>query len=118
MAKLFGNLAANPQHLGMSDDTITQLMAPACPPTGGSRDVVLKTETAFSLGFWKPTPNFAFGSPKAFGAPGAGGAFAFADPAFVLGFAYTPNRMGTALWDDRREVALRQSALRCVGSLG
>jgi len=100
--------------MGMDEDTADQLAAPPRQPSQGNFDAVLKAETAFSLGFWKPTDRFAFGSDQAFGAPGAGGAFGFADPAQGLGFAYAPNRMGTALWDDPRDLALRQALDSCL----
>lgn len=114
VAMLFGDLAADPGRLGVGAETVSDLSAPARMPSSGNVDVVLKTDTAFSLGFWKPTPHFPFGSQAAFGAPGAGGAMAFADPAIGLGFAYAPNRMGTALWDDSREVALRVAVRDCA----
>jgi CubicO group peptidase (beta-lactamase class C family) len=107
-------LASAPSEVGLDEQTVAQLTAPPTPPRDGSYDVVLKTDTAYSLGYWKPFDGFAFGPPQAFGAPGAGGAFAFADPARDLGFAYAPNRMGTALWSDPREAALRQAVLRCI----
>jgi CubicO group peptidase (beta-lactamase class C family) len=97
IAKLYGELATTPD-----------------PPSGGPRDAVLKTETAYSLGYWKPFDGFAFGSPSAFGAQGAGGSFAFADPERDLGFAYAPNKMGTHIWDDPRESALRDAVLDCL----
>jgi CubicO group peptidase (beta-lactamase class C family) len=114
LAKLYGLLASDPSAVGLDATTHAALTAPPDPPTGGRHDVVLKTDTAYSLGYWKPFDGFAFGPPQAFGAPGAGGAFAFADPARALGFAYAPNRMGTALWSDPREVALREAVLRCI----
>jgi CubicO group peptidase (beta-lactamase class C family) len=114
VAKLYGLLAADPSAVGVDASTIAQLSAPPTPPEAGQYDVVLKTDTAYALGYWKAFEDFPFGSPQAFGAPGAGGAFAFADPARQLGFAYAPNRMGTALWDDPREVALRHAVLQGV----
>lgn len=114
VAKLYGILASDPTRIGVDEHTATQLAAPPRHPSQANVDAVLKTETAFSLGFWKPTGRFAFGSEKAFGAPGAGGAFGFADPARGLGFVYAPNRMGTALWDDPRDLALRQALDRCI----
>ena len=79
------------------------------------RDVILHTDTSFSLGFWKPTRGFRFGgqSGTAFGTPGVGGSFGFADPAAGLGFAYAPNRMGFRIWDDAREKCLRDAVYHC-----
>lgn len=114
VAALYGLLASAPSSVGIDKDTATQLAAPPTAPAEGTYDVVLKTDTAYSLGYWKPFDGFSFGSPQAFGAPGAGGTFAFADPARSLGFAYAPNRMGTALWSDPREAALRYAVIQCV----
>lgn len=114
VAKLYGILAAEPGRLGLDAAAAAQLAARPPAPSGGARDMVLKTETAYNLGFWKPTERFAFGSESAFGAPGAGGAFGFADPGTGLGFAYAPNRMGTALWDDPRDIALRRAVDSCL----
>ncbi|MFD1513877.1 serine hydrolase domain-containing protein [Halomarina rubra] len=117
VARLYGLLASDPASVGLDEETVAELRRPARPPSGGARDVVLKTDTAYTAGFWKPTEGFAFGSPAAFGAPGAGGSFAFADPARALGFAYAPNRMGTHLWDDPRERALRDAVDDCLAAL-
>lgn len=64
-------------------------------------DRVLLMDTAFSAGFMRDPVNAAghktrtiFGpSLSAFGHPGAGGSFAFADPERRLAFAYTMNQM-------------------------
>jgi CubicO group peptidase (beta-lactamase class C family) len=85
------------------------------PPRDGWRDAVLKVDTAFSLGFARPLRPFLFGSgPSAFGHPGAGGSFAFADPDREVSFAYVMNRLGFHLNDDPREKALRDAVYRCL----
>ncbi len=114
LAKLYGILATGGTELGLTDMTFDELLAKPTPPTEGSLDVVLKTETSYNLGFGKPHEGFRFGSPQAFGTHGAGGSFAFADPTRELGFAYAPNRMGTHLRDDPRKKALREAVIDCV----
>jgi CubicO group peptidase (beta-lactamase class C family) len=70
---------------------------------------VMHVDTVFSLGYIKPFPKFRFGSSsKAFGTPGLGGSFGFADPDTGIGYAYVMNRLGFHLWSDPRELALRQ----------
>jgi CubicO group peptidase (beta-lactamase class C family) len=80
------------------------------------RDVVLGLDSSFSLGYVKPFPSFRFGTSagKAFGTPGGGGSFGFADPDAGIGFAYAMNRAGFRLWDDPREVALRDTLYQKV----
>ncbi|WP_267643944.1 serine hydrolase domain-containing protein [Haloarchaeobius amylolyticus] len=117
IARLYGALATEAGPPGFDTSTIDALAQPGNPPAEGPQDVILKTETAYSLGFWKPFEGFDFGTPAAFGAPGAGGSFAFADPARELGFAYAPNRMGVRVWDDPREVALRDAVSLCLDEL-
>jgi CubicO group peptidase (beta-lactamase class C family) len=76
---------------------------------------VLCVDSVFSLGYCKPVPHFCFGSSdKAFGTPGYGGSFGFADPDTGVGFAYVMNRLGFHLWSDPREIALRQALFRDV----
>ena len=83
------------------------------PPAVAGRDVVLGVPSYFSLGFLRPGPEVAFGSsPRAFGAPGAGGSFAFADPDAHLGYAYVMNKLDFYLTDDPREKALREAVYR------
>ncbi|MBW2256546.1 MAG: serine hydrolase, partial [Deltaproteobacteria bacterium] len=84
---------------------------------GGDRDLVLKVPTSFSLGYVKPFPFFTFGSDnRAFGTPGMGGSFGFADPAEGLGYAYAPNRLGYYLFDDPRDRLLRDAHYSCLAS--
>ena len=71
--------------------------------------------SSFSLGFLRPGPELSFGSsPRAFGAPGAGGSFAFADPDARLGYAYVMNKLDFYLSDDPREKALRDAVYRAI----
>ena len=88
-------------------------MQPARPPSGGSYDMVLGTAVTYSLGYLKPAPDNPFGSAAnaAFGTPGAGGSFAFADPDIGIGYCYAPNRMGAGLIDPR-EIAIRTALSR------
>jgi CubicO group peptidase (beta-lactamase class C family) len=96
---------------GLRQETLQALMAPALPPLYGFHDEVMKKEMSFSLGFLKPGRTYPFGNPGAFGEPGAGGSFAFADPEAGIGYAYITNQMGAKLGGDPRDLALR-SALR------
>jgi len=76
---------------------------------------VLGVPSYFSLGFLRPGPNVSFGSsPRALGAPGAGGSFAFADPDARLGYAYVMNKLDFYLEDDPREKALRDAVYRAI----
>lgn len=115
VAKAYGAFAAGGKDLGVRPETIAELSAPAPPPPAGSRDEVLKTDTSYCLGFFKPSAAFRFGTDEgAFGTPGAGGSFGFADPTAGVGFAYAPNRMGFHVWDDPRERALREALYACL----
>ena len=109
VAKAYGCVATGGSDLGLTASTLDALAKPAIPPTKGLRDKVLRVDTTFSLGYLKPFPKFRFGSSdKAFGTPGAGGSFGFADPDTGIGFAYAMNRAGFHLYNDPRELALRQ----------
>jgi len=101
--------------LELSSDTLRQLTRFPSPPRRGWFDEVLRVETAFSLGFARPHSVFRFGSSeRAFGHPGAGGSFAFADPDRGVSFAYVMNRLGFYLNDDPREKALRDALYRAL----
>jgi CubicO group peptidase (beta-lactamase class C family) len=90
-------------------------MAPAVPPAHGFRDEGLKCEVQFSLGFFKPTADQPFGRPGAFGSPGSGGAFGFADPELGLAYAYVTSRMGRNVVTDERDIALRDALSSVIG---
>jgi CubicO group peptidase (beta-lactamase class C family) len=118
LARIYSEFATGGPQLNLRPETLEALYAPSLPPSLGTRDEVLKTNMAFSLGFWKPATNVdyvPFGSSiKAFGFPGAGGSFAFADPDAQVGFAYAMNKVGGYMWDDPREKSLRDAFYRCL----
>ncbi len=115
MARLYGAAATGGPELGLTAHTLAALSGAAVHPSGGRRDNVVFLDTTYSLGFWKPFPQFQFGSTdRAFGTPGAGGSFGFADPDTGIGFAYVMNRMGFSVWSDPRELAVRQALFRDV----
>lgn len=110
IAGLYGSAATGSPELGLSADTLDALKSPARPPTKGLRDKVLHVDSNFTLGFNKPSPLCMFGSSdKAFGTPGAGGSFGFADPDTGIGYGYVMNKLGFHLVSDPRELALRQA---------
>jgi CubicO group peptidase (beta-lactamase class C family) len=115
IARAYAALVAEPPELGLKPATIEELSRFPGPPARGWRDRVLKVDTAFSLGFARPFGEFRFGSSeRAFGHPGAGGSFAFADPDRGVAFAYVMNRLGFRLNDDPREKALRDALYRSL----
>jgi CubicO group peptidase (beta-lactamase class C family) len=119
IAKLYGVFANGGVEIGLRKQTLDDLMADPVLPSEGLGDLVLHTDTVFSLGFMKPHDAFDFASSgRAFGTPGAGGSFCFADPDARLGMAYIMNRMGGYLVDDPREKALRDAVYRSVAKLG
>lgn len=116
IAKLYGDAAIGGKALGLDATTMEALTRVTQPPREGLRDQVLRVDTRYSLGYMKPFPRFRFGSSAgtAFGTMGLGGSFAFADPDTGVGFAYAMNRCGFHLWDDPREVALRDALFSTV----
>jgi CubicO group peptidase (beta-lactamase class C family) len=117
IARLYSAFAEGGAELGIGPDTIATLTE--LPRTAHTKDVVLGVPCFFSLGFLRPGPDVEFGSSRrAFGAPGAGGSFAFADPDARLGYAYVMNKMDYHMSDDPREKALRDAAYRALAKIG
>ncbi len=113
VARMYSAFAEGGSELGITSDTLARITAP--PRVEHPRDEVLGIPSYFSLGFLRPGPDFSFGSsPRAFGSPGAGGSFAFADPDARLGYAYVMNKMDFYLTDDPREKALRDALYRAM----
>jgi CubicO group peptidase (beta-lactamase class C family) len=107
IARAYSAFASGGHDLGLRKETLELLAAPAIPPLHGFYDECMKGEAQFSLGFMKPSRSIAFGSGRAYGSPGAGGAMGLADPDGQVGYAYVTSRMGTTLSGDPRDVALR-----------
>jgi CubicO group peptidase (beta-lactamase class C family) len=114
IAHAYSEFATGGRQLSLREETLQQLIAPPGPPLHGFYDECLKVEAPFALGFAKPSKKLPFGHPGAFGAPGAGGSFGYADPQVGIGYAYVMNRMGTYLMDPR-DIALRAALYRSIG---
>ena len=109
IAHAYSVFATGGRELGLRRETLQELTAPAVPAKEGFYDECIKEEVAFSLGFMKPNSGFPFLSASSFGHPGAGGSLGFADPEAQIGYAYVPNRKGTTMGGDPRDVALRRA---------
>jgi len=114
IAQAYGEFATGGRKLGLREETLKQLMAPAVPPLHGFHDEALKVEAPFSLGFSKPHAGDPFGHPGSFGTPGTGGSFGFADPEAQIGYGYVMNGADSYLTDPR-DIALRTAMYRSIG---
>jgi CubicO group peptidase (beta-lactamase class C family) len=109
IAHAYSVFATGGRELGLRQETLDLLAAPAVAPRYGFYDECLKGPVQFSLGFMKPSVVWPFGGPSSFGSPGSGGSLGFADPENGLGYAYVTSQMGTTLTGDPRDVALRNA---------
>jgi CubicO group peptidase (beta-lactamase class C family) len=113
IARAYSAFANGGAELGITPETFARITAP--PIVADPHDEVIGSPTWFSLGFIRPGPETSFGSsPRAFGFPGAGGSFGFADPTAHLGYAYVMNKLDFWLIDDPREKALRSAVYRAI----
>jgi CubicO group peptidase (beta-lactamase class C family) len=101
-----------------------QLVAMGAVSSASSLDAVLQIPGRWTLGYtktidnrWLPGPegDSIFTSEEAFGHPGMGGSFGFADPKARMSFAYTMNRQGTSLGIDDRCQSLIDGTYRALG---
>jgi CubicO group peptidase (beta-lactamase class C family) len=116
MARAYSAFAEGGAELGLGPATFAALTAPpdGVPPL----DEVMGVPAWYSLGYLRPGPALGFGSSeRAFGTPGAGGSFAFADPDARLGYAYVMNKLNFYLFDDPREKPLRDAIHRAIRRL-
>jgi len=118
IAKVYSEFALGAEDLGLNSRTFDLLKNEAEVPPAGAFDIVMGLDTYFSFGFLKPGSDLMFGSNrKAFGTPGAGGSFGFADPEKEIGYAYIMTKMGAYLVNDPREMAIRDAMYRCIEKL-
>jgi CubicO group peptidase (beta-lactamase class C family) len=116
IARLYSAFAEGGGELAVGPTTMAALTAP--PTRFATKDVILGVPSYLSLGYLRPGPGAWFGTgPRAFGTPGAGGSFAFADPDARLGYAYVMNKLDFHLIDDPREKALRDAIHRAIAAL-
>ena len=109
IAKAYGVFASGGHELGLREETLKALAAPAIPPTNGFYDQCMLAEAKFSLGFMKSSEAMKFPNDSVFGHLGAGGSVGFADPENGIGYAYVTDRMGTDLAGYPRDMALRNA---------
>jgi len=116
IARAYSAFAEGGAELGITPETLATLTA--VREVARPKDEVMGVPSWISLGFLRPGPQLWFGSSqRAFGTPGAGGSFGFADPDARLGFAYVMNKMDYHMVDDPREKALRDAAQRSIRRL-
>ena len=116
IARAYSAFAEGGAELGITPATLASLTAINDPEP--PRDEVMGVPSWMSLGFLRPGPQLDWGSSRrAFGTPGAGGSFGFADPDARLGFAYVMNNMEFHMFDDPREKALRDAVHRSIRRL-
>jgi len=111
LARLYGALSGD----GMLDGKRlfgVEAIAAATTVQFTGIDSILGMPARWGCGFLCNVNGIYGPEPRAFGHSGWGGAFAFADPARKLGFAYTMNRMGKDLVGDPRNVALIDAIYR------
>ncbi len=106
LSRLYGAIARGGEVDGyriFSRDAIPRCYA----EQSNGRDEVLLFPTRFSLGFMLPSALASFGpNPNAFGHPGAGGSFGFADPDAKVGFGYVMSQMQNGLLVNERVAPL------------
>jgi CubicO group peptidase (beta-lactamase class C family) len=116
IARAYSVFAEGGDELRISEATLQKITAP--PRTLTTPDKVIGVPASISLGFMRPGADAFFGSsPRAFGFPGAGGSFGFADPDARLGFAYVMNKLDFWLVNDPREKALRDAVYRAMARI-
>ena len=77
-------------------------------------DRVLDAQSCFGTVFMKPQTRMEFGSYRAFGRDGFGGAIRLADPMYDMSFGYMPAPRSSPPGADRRAIELSQLVRPCI----
>ncbi|MEV4368853.1 serine hydrolase domain-containing protein [Nonomuraea sp. NPDC049637] len=86
----------------------------ALRPRVSGPDRVLFMDTAFGLGYMRPSLAFPMPSATAFGHSGMGGSLGMGDPDRKLAFGYVMNRMADSLTGNLRGLRLIEAVYRCL----
>jgi len=92
-------------------------MAPATPALFGFYDECVKGEMQYSLGFVNPAQLCPSGTLSRSERQDRAALSASPIPHSKIGYAYVPNRMGTSLTGDPRDLALRNKIYSIIESL-
>ena len=115
VARAFSEFATGGQKLEISESVYKELMEMPEPPINGIRDLILYLDMKYSMGFFKPSPDFnPMLSDSSFSSMGAGGSLAIADPKNELGFGYVMNKMSIHMGNDPRTVKLLAACYDCI----
>lgn len=104
LARMYGALACGGELDGIRVLSPGAVERARAEQAAGPDAVLFGLPTRFGLGFSLPTEGMGSWSsrPSAFGTPGAGGSFGFADPDARVGFGYVMNQMRAGMPLDRR----------------
>ena len=114
VARVYGDMVAAESRVGFSRDTVGELTGPWQPPSGGSRDLVMGTDSEWHLGFGRSSSLLPYRTPRCFGVRGASGADGFADPDARLGFGFTTTRCSFNAFGEPRVQRLIEAMYRCL----
>ena len=110
IAHAYSVFATGGRELGLRQETLDLLAAPAIPPTRGFYDECMKADgIQFSLGFMKSTRRLAVRRRSLVRFSWRRRFAGLRRSRRGIGYAYVTSQMGTALTGDPRDVALRDA---------
>ena len=115
IAHAYGVFASGGRELGLRQETLDLLAAPAIPPDARVPRRVPEGRGAVLARLHEAERRHGrSAAPSSFGSPGAGGSMGFADPDAGIGYGYVTSQMGTTLTGDPRDVALRDALYAAI----